>query len=144
MTTLSEARRDYMPVAAKTSPSIEFRVVPHGLSVSTVIDSVAEKYGLKPSSLRFGCIGGKARSCVAARAEAMAIVRRELGMSYPQIGRAFGGFNHTSVIYLVKRAGHIDWTPNGSLTRAQLTLEVEELRERVLTLENLLGARKAI
>jgi chromosomal replication initiation ATPase DnaA len=68
-----------------------------------IIRAIAAKYGLEPFQLqKDGRNGGRFRSIVQARAEAMAAIRRDLGYSFPLIGRIFGGFHHTSVMYLVK------------------------------------------
>jgi hypothetical protein len=65
---------------------------------SAIILEVARKYGLEPRHL----VGPSHRKAfIAARYEAMARIRDELGYSYPQIGQIFGGRNHTTVMYAV-------------------------------------------
>lgn len=46
---------------------------------------------------------GRSRVLFIPRAKAMLAMRKE-GYSYPQIGRYFGGRDHTSVMYACKRA----------------------------------------
>ena len=94
-----------------------------------IIEAVAEKYGLTPEVLRKG--RGNPRCHASARSEAMALVRQELGYSYPQIGRIFGGYHHTSVMAAVAKAGTIDWTPAATMTRQELTAAVVRLQEQV-------------
>jgi chromosomal replication initiation ATPase DnaA len=43
----------------------------------------------------------RARFVSRARSVAWYLARRTTGMSYPQIGRLFGGFHHTSVMYAI-------------------------------------------
>lgn len=109
------------------------------MTAKSIIDAVAEKYSMKPSALCHG--GGNQFDRVKARAEAMALVRREMGFSFAQIGRAFGGFHHTSVIHLVKRAGTVEWNPQCALTRDQLTKELAHLRQRVDELEIIVNSK---
>ena len=94
-----------------------------------IIEAVAEKHGLKPEALRKGGIAPRCHA--SARAEAMALVRQELGYSYPLIGRVFGGYHHTSVMAAVSRAGTIDWTPAATMSRQELTAAVVRLQEQV-------------
>lgn len=65
-----------------------------------VVRSVADKYSLSPCDL----FGPSARRPVAyARHEAMAAVRDMGRLSYPQIGRVFGGRDHTTVLAGIRR-----------------------------------------
>ena len=40
---------------------------------------------------------------VLARQVAMYVCRRKLGLSYPELGRAFGGKDHSTVIHAIKK-----------------------------------------
>lgn len=64
---------------------------------TAIIDRVAAKYGLARRDL----IGpNRGRFIAFARQEAMACVRRERGhLSYPTIGRIFGGRDHTTIMH---------------------------------------------
>jgi chromosomal replication initiation ATPase DnaA len=69
-----------------------------------IIASIAAKHGIEPQQLqKNGEHGGRFHLIVQARAEAMTAIRRELGYSFPLIGRVFGGFHHTSVMHLVAK-----------------------------------------
>lgn len=80
------------------------------------------------------------------RAEAMAVIRRELGWAYQRIGEHFGGFHHTSVITAIRNfdAG---WTPveripnRETLTRDQLLSAIRTLERRVCRLERIIASR---
>ena len=49
-------------------------------------------------------LGGKRRpDLVLARQVSMYICRRKLGLSYPELGRAFGGKDHSTVIHAIKK-----------------------------------------
>jgi chromosomal replication initiation ATPase DnaA len=103
------------------------------LSAREIQQAAAAKYGLERSQLlRGGRYGGKFQIMVQARAEAMALIRRELRYSYPMIGRLFGGFHHTSVIHLIRRVGNTD----PKIDRQALRQRLEQLEERVAKLES--------
>lgn len=65
-----------------------------------IIDDIEAAHQLKP-----GAIYKRVRHprIVRARQEAMHILREDLYMELPQIARLFGGINHTTVIYGVRR-----------------------------------------
>ena len=48
---------------------------------------------------------GRRARLVMARQAAMYVCRRHLGLSYPELGRAFGGRDHSTVIHAVKKIG---------------------------------------
>lgn len=48
---------------------------------------------------------GRYARLVMARQAAMYVCRRHLGLSYPELGRAFGGRDHSTVIHAVKKIG---------------------------------------
>lgn len=48
---------------------------------------------------------GRHARLVMARQAAMYVCRRHLGLSYPELGRAFGGRDHSTVIHAVKKIG---------------------------------------
>jgi chromosomal replication initiator protein len=66
----------------------------------TVLAVVAARYGFTPRDLR-----GKKRNSrlVQARQIAMYLCRELLGESYPSLGQIFGGKDHSTVIYAVKK-----------------------------------------
>ena len=65
-----------------------------------ILGEVARAMNLRPEDV----LGGKRRpDLVLARQVAMYISRRKLGLSYPELGRAFGGKDHSTVIYAIKK-----------------------------------------
>ena len=65
-----------------------------------ILGEVAKKLNLKPEDV----LGVKRRpELVLARQVAMYICRRKLGLSYPELGRAFGGRDHTTIIHGIRK-----------------------------------------
>lgn len=69
-----------------------------------IITRVAILRGLKPADLQRHERGMEAPGGKRARCEAMALVRSECDFSYEHIGRIFGGFHHTTVLYSIRQA----------------------------------------
>ena len=61
---------------------------------------------------------GRHARLVMARQAAMYVCRRHLGLSYPELGRAFGGRDHSTVIHAVKK----DWKKCWKVTKMCNTL----------------------
>lgn len=68
--------------------------------VDTILDVVADRYGLTAARLRGP---GRHRRVSHPRFIAMYTVRRVVGLSYPEIGKLFGGRDHSTVIYGCQR-----------------------------------------
>ena len=65
-----------------------------------ILGEVARTMNLRAEDV----LGGKRRpDLVLARQIAMYICRRKLGLSYPELGRAFGGKDHSTVIHAIKK-----------------------------------------
>ena len=65
-----------------------------------ILGEVARAMNLRPDDV----LGGKRRpDLVLARQVSMYICRRKLGLSYPELGRAFGGKDHSTVIHAIKK-----------------------------------------
>jgi chromosomal replication initiator protein len=65
-----------------------------------ILGEVARAMNLRPEDV----LGGKRRpDLVLARQVSMYICRRKLGLSYPELGRAFGGKDHSTVIHAIKK-----------------------------------------
>lgn len=65
-----------------------------------ILAAVARDMNLRPEDI----LGHKRRpDLVLARQTAMYICRKNLGLSYPELGRAFGGRDHSTVIHAVKK-----------------------------------------
>ncbi len=70
------------------------------ITVETVIKSVASYYGVKALDLKSP---RRHRSVAGPRAVAMYLARQHTKDSYPDLGRAFGGKHHTTVISAVEK-----------------------------------------
>ena len=65
-----------------------------------ILGEVARAMNLRAEDV----LGGKRRpDLVLARQVSMYICRRKLGLSYPELGRAFGGKDHSTVIHAIKK-----------------------------------------
>ena len=69
-------------------------------SVKTIQEAVAEEFGLKPHQLREK---SNAQAIAYPRQIAMYLTKEILGHSLPEIGRAFGGKHHTTVLHAVQK-----------------------------------------
>lgn len=88
---LSHAREFLSPV---------FRRGLGGLTPERITEHVAHYYDLKPTDLKGAC---RQRQVALARQVAMALCRTHLSMSLPEIGRAFGGRDHTTVLSSLRK-----------------------------------------
>lgn len=65
-----------------------------------ILNEVARGLNLRPEDI----LGARRRpDLVLARQVAMYLCRQKLGLSYPELGRAFGGRDHSTVIYAIKK-----------------------------------------
>lgn len=60
---------------------------------------VTEYFGLAPGEL----LASRARRVTWARQMAIALARRHSGLSLPEIGRRFGGLDHTTVLFALRQ-----------------------------------------
>ena len=67
---------------------------------SPFLRRVCEKLDVTPAQLLYG---GRSKRLAEIRHIAMWVCREATGVSYPQIGKAFGGMDHSSVIHGVQR-----------------------------------------
>ena len=70
------------------------------LSVEQIIDAVCEHFGLTPEDI---LSAGRRHELVFARQVAMYLCRRHLGLSFPELGRAFGGRDHSTALYSCRK-----------------------------------------
>ena len=70
------------------------------LSVEQIIDAVCEHFGLAPEDI---LSAGRRHELVFARQVAMYLCRRHLGVSFPELGRAFGGRDHSTALYSCRK-----------------------------------------
>jgi chromosomal replication initiator protein len=74
------------------------------ITIEAVQKAVAEKYGIKPAQLREK---SNRKEIVAPRQVAMFLVKELTHASLPEIGRAFGGKHHTTVIHSIARVAEL-------------------------------------
>jgi chromosomal replication initiator protein len=72
------------------------------ITIEAVLKAVAEKYGIKPAQLREK---SNRKEIVVPRQVAMYLVKELTQASLPEIGRAFGGKHHTTVIHSINKIG---------------------------------------
>jgi chromosomal replication initiator protein len=70
------------------------------ITIDAVQKAVAERYAIKPSALREK---SNRKEIVGPRQVAMYLVKELTAASLPEIGRAFGGKHHTTVIHSIEK-----------------------------------------
>ncbi|HEU4544387.1 MAG TPA: helix-turn-helix domain-containing protein [Jiangellaceae bacterium] len=90
---------------------------------SRIIDRVAAHYGITRDEL---LSRDRHKSIAEARQVAMWLCRELLGMSYPELGRAFGNRDHTTCIAGVRRIARAKGTT--LVSRTELRAECALLR----------------
>lgn len=100
------------------------------MTAAEIVSTVAERHGLQSPDLRR--TARHPRRNIDARHEAMAAIRKDLGWTYEQIGRYFGGYHHTSVLNGVRR--YLRRVP-----ARHIRSEIDELRTRVRQLEQIVA-----
>lgn len=65
-----------------------------------IVEEVCRLYSLRPEEVLGN---GRRPQLVLARQIAMYVCRRRLGLSYPELGRMFGGRDHSTVVHAVKK-----------------------------------------
>ena len=70
------------------------------VSIEAIQRRVAEQFGLRPADLK---VRSNAKSIAFPRQVAMYLAKQLTGASLPEIGRAFGGKHHTTVLHSVKK-----------------------------------------
>ncbi len=70
------------------------------ITIDSIMKAVAEKYGIKPSQLREK---SNRKEIVGPRQVAMFVAKELTQASLPEIGRAFGGKHHTTVIHSIDK-----------------------------------------
>lgn len=71
------------------------------MTPEALISETCGVLGVPPSEVR-----SKRQEAAAERAIVGATLRAVLGLSYPEIGRLMGGFDHTTAIYWTEKAGN--------------------------------------
>jgi len=71
-----------------------------GLSVEQILGAVCAQFKLKPEEI---LSAGRRHDLVFARQVAMYLCRKHLGLSFPELGRAFGGRDHSTALYSCRK-----------------------------------------
>ncbi len=74
------------------------------VSIDAIMRAVAEKFQIQPSQLKQK---GNAQNIVYPRQVAMYLVKELTPASLPEIGRAFGGKHHTTVMHSIQKIEHL-------------------------------------
>jgi len=89
------------PEAGSVLTSIKDRTAMRGpVPVERIVAAVAEHFSLTAGALM---ASGREKTVSLARAIAMHLARQHTGMSYPELGRAMGNKNHSTVIAACQR-----------------------------------------
>ena len=70
------------------------------LSVEQILNAVCAEFKLQPEDI---LSAGRRHDLVFARQVAMYLCRKHLGLSFPELGRAFGGRDHSTVLYSCRK-----------------------------------------
>lgn len=70
------------------------------LTVDQILDTVCAHFSLTKDAL---LAGSRKQDLVFARQVAMFLCRKHLGLSFPELGRAFGGRDHSTVLYSCRK-----------------------------------------
>jgi chromosomal replication initiator protein len=92
------------------------------LTVDDIQKATAEHFGLKPADLTSAC---RARAVARPRQVAMWLVKQNTTRSLPDIGRRFGGRDHTTVMHAVRRIDEL------RLEDTQLARDLELLTRKL-------------
>ena len=107
------------------TPSL-FRAFTTRMTVAQIQHTVAEFYGVRTFYMTApDGVGMRERRVARPRWVAMALSRELTSMTLPEIGRRFGGRDHSTVIHAIRRVEEL------TLRDPCVALEVEILRERL-------------
>lgn len=100
---------------------------PNRLTVAEIQTAVAEFYGLHPKTMRDPDrqLGSREPRISHPRQVAMFFARKLTPMSYPEIGRRFGGRDHSTVIHAMRAV------ERRAAEDPYAEIELEALRERL-------------
>lgn len=95
------------------------------LTVARIKYAAASATHVRPSDID---AHDRHQSVALGRHVAMWLCRELLGLSYPEIGRYFGGRDHTTVMAAVKRIGNLPETEHRSRAVLRVTMELLGVR----------------
>jgi chromosomal replication initiation ATPase DnaA len=92
------------PILGRTEAACEHRFsvagpVPHYVSTETIAASVGARFGVRTDQFKSP---ERTRRIAHPRQVAIYLTRRITGRSYPQIGRWFGGRDHSTMIHAIR------------------------------------------
>jgi chromosomal replication initiator protein len=85
-----------------------------------ILATVADHFGIETYDLTGRC---RTKAMARARHVAMCLVRDSTDLSYPEIGRLFGGRDHTTVIYACRK---VESSPVLAVTMALLRSRLDQ------------------
>jgi chromosomal replication initiator protein len=91
------------PITLTMAQQVLKNIVHNGerrVSIDMIIRAVAAKYDLQPAQLKLKC---NRREIARPRQIAMYLAKELTSASLPEIGRAFGGKHHTTVLHSIHR-----------------------------------------
>lgn len=91
--------------------------VPRPLTAAEIQSIVADRFDVPASAMTDTC---RRRDYAEARFVAMRLCREFLGLSYPALGMRFGGRDHSSTWYGVRRAESLDDRGAADIIRTRL------------------------
>lgn len=111
--------RGRLPGAAEMERLLESAALSRPTDAAAIIKRAAKLFGLKPWEIM---AESRKPAPLLARQLAMYVCRRELGLSYQEVGRVFGGRDHSTVIHAVKKIARLkDTDINARKLLAELT-----------------------
>lgn len=97
------------------------------LTVDQILDTVCAQFGLTTEEL---LSAGRKQGLVFARQVAMFLCRKHLGLSFPELGRAFGGRDHSTVLYSCRKIEQLQKDDKNIKTM------IQTLSERCLAMDD--------
>ena len=92
--------RDRAPSVAELESLLASRALSKPFDAAGILKKVAQSFGLKVQDI---LAPTRKPAPLLARQMAMFLCRNKLGLSYPEVGRIFGGKDHSTVMHAVKK-----------------------------------------
>ncbi|MBQ4076935.1 MAG: hypothetical protein IJD65_04575 [Mailhella sp.] len=111
-------QNDVLPSEAELSALLSRAGAPQPVDCDSILSAVASRYGCTTSEL---CENTKDSRLTLPRQTAMYLCRELLGESYPSIGHLFGGKDHSTVMYAVRKIEKL------KVTNKDMNIQLTEL-----------------
>ena len=118
---MSYEQKGVLPSPNEFSSLIGRSGIPQPPDVAHILAVVAARYGCTSSQL---CENTKERALTLPRQIAMYLCRELLGESYPSLGLIFGGKDHSTVIYAIKKISNL------RVTNKDMHIQLTELTKQ--------------